>query len=86
MSDLINWYERVCLKSQELQTRIQPQVAAPVASGPSELHGKEYTTFTRVEERSSIDVRQIINDLDTTKAELTILQAVLNGKEKQIEV
>ena len=30
----------------ELQTRIQPQVAPPVATGPSELHGKEYTTFT----------------------------------------
>ena len=69
----------------ELQTYIQPQVAAPVATGPSELHCKEYTTFTRVEERSSIDVRQIINDLDPTKAELTILQAVLNGKGKQIE-
>ena len=60
-------------------------MAAPVATGPSELHGKEYTAFTRVEERSWIDVRQIINDLDTRKADLTILQAVLNGKEKQIE-
>ena len=69
----------------ELQTRIQPQVAAPVATGPSELHGKEYTTFTRVEEGSWIHVRQIVNDLDSTKAELTMLQAVLNGKEKQIE-
>ena len=51
----------------ELQTRIQPQVAAPVATGPSELHGKEYTTFTRVEERSSIDVRQIIETTSTQK-------------------
>ena len=47
--------------------------------------GTQYTPLTRVEERSWIDVRQITNDLDTTKAELTILQAVLNGKEKQIE-
>ena len=51
----------------ELQTRIQPQVAAPFATGPSELHGKEYTTFTRVEERSSIDVRQIIETTSTQK-------------------
>ena len=32
-----------------------------------------------------VDVRQIINDLDTTKAELNILQEMLNEKEKQIE-
>ena len=69
-------------KITELQTRIQPQVAAPVATGPSELHGKEYTTFTRVEGRSLIDIRQMINDLDTTKAELTIQQAVLNGSKQ----
>ena len=62
------------------------QVAAPTVMGPSELHGKEYTTFTRVEERSSIDVSGILSDLDTKSAELTILQAVLTGKEKQIEV
>ena len=51
----------------ELLTRIQPQAAAPVATGPSELHGKEYTTFTRVDERSSIDVRQIIKTTSTQK-------------------
>ena len=54
-------------KIAELQTRIQPQVAAPVATGPSELHGKEYPTFTRVEERSSIDVCQIIETTSTQK-------------------
>ena len=69
------------------QASVQPQVAAAsMVSHMSELHGKEYTTFTRIEEKSSFDVRDILSDLDTKSAELTILQAVLNGKEKQIEV
>ena len=47
---------------------------------------KEVTVFTRVQEKSQWDMSQLVLDLDTKTAELSILQSLLSQKENALRV
>ena len=67
--------------SKSVDTGIEGSQHSPTKSGFSDI-----TVFTRIEEKSSLDVSRILADLDAKCAELTILKETLLKKEEEVLV
>ena len=78
------------LRQAQAQAQVQKEAAqvqaTPASPSAQSASLTDVTILTRVQEKSTLDVTRILNDLEEREAELTIMQAVLSQKEAETRV